>query len=58
MLDSIATVGSPSEVAEKIETFTEAGARHFVFSPCDAPEDQGRSIDLLLDSVIPQMART
>lgn len=57
MLDSIATVGSPSEVAEKIETFTEAGARHFVFSPCDAPEDQGRSIDLLLDSVIPQIAR-
>lgn len=57
MLDSIATVGSPSEVAEKIETFAEAGARHFVFSPCDAPEDQGRSIDLLLDSVIPQIAR-
>jgi probable F420-dependent oxidoreductase len=57
MLDSIATVGSPNEVAEKIETFAEAGARHFVFSPCDAPEDQGRSIELLLNSVIPQMAR-
>jgi probable F420-dependent oxidoreductase len=55
MLDSIATVGSPNEVVEKIGTFAEAGARHFVFSPCDAPEDQGRSIDLLLDSVIPQI---
>jgi alkanesulfonate monooxygenase SsuD/methylene tetrahydromethanopterin reductase-like flavin-dependent oxidoreductase (luciferase family) len=55
MLDSIATVGSPGEVAEKIETFAEAGARHFVFSPLDAPEDQGRSIDLLIDSVIPQL---
>lgn len=57
MLDSIATVGSPGEVAEKIGTFAEAGARHFVFSPCDAPEDQGRSIDLLIDSVIPQLTR-
>jgi probable F420-dependent oxidoreductase len=57
MLDSIATVGSPGEVAEKIGTFAEAGARHFVFSPVDAPEDRGQSIDLLLDSVMPQLAR-
>jgi probable F420-dependent oxidoreductase len=57
MLDSIATVGSPSEVAEKIGIFAEAGARHFVFSPCDTPEDHGQSIDLLLDCVIPQLTR-
>ena len=57
MLDSIATVGSPNEVVEKIGLLAEAGARHFVFSPCDAPEDQGQSIELLLDSVIPQFTR-
>lgn len=56
MLDSIATVGSPSEVVEKIGILAEAGARHFIFSPCDAPEDQGQSVDLLLDSVIPQIS--
>lgn len=55
MLDSIATVGSPGEVAEKISIFAEAGARHFVFSPCDAPEDHGQSVDLLIDDVIPQL---
>jgi len=57
MLDSIAVVGSTNEVVEKIQIFAEAGARHFVFSPCDAPEDQGQSIDLLLDYVIPQITR-
>ena len=33
MVDNVAVAGSPAEVADKINAFVEAGARHLVFTP-------------------------
>jgi alkanesulfonate monooxygenase SsuD/methylene tetrahydromethanopterin reductase-like flavin-dependent oxidoreductase (luciferase family) len=33
MLDSVAVAGSPGQVAEKVNAFVEAGARHLIFTP-------------------------
>ena len=54
MVDSVAVAGTPDEVTAKLNTFVDAGARHFVFTPTTRSSAvRDRMIDHLVDAVIP-----
>ncbi len=54
MLDSVAAVGTPSEVADRLGAFVEAGVRHFVFTPATR-SDPTPIRAFLLEEVLPQV---
>ncbi len=55
MIDSVAAAGTAAEVAAKLQSFYDAGARHFVFLPATAGADQRPVLDRLFAEVIPAL---
>lgn len=54
MVDSVAAAGTVREVVDKLTAFVEAGARHFVFLPATASDDDALVIARrLVDEVVP-----
>ena len=54
MLNNVAAVGTPDEVAERLQAFVDAGARHLIFTP--ATRDDTRPIRrCLLEDVLPRL---
>ena len=54
MVDNVAAAGTPSEVQQKLESFVDAGARHFIFMPAVGRDgDPDRIIRTLVDDVVP-----
>jgi alkanesulfonate monooxygenase SsuD/methylene tetrahydromethanopterin reductase-like flavin-dependent oxidoreductase (luciferase family) len=54
MLDRIAPAGTPAEVAEKVQPYVDAGARHIVISPA-AHEDTLEVVRLAAEEVLPRL---
>ena len=54
MLDSVAVVGTPQQVAERLQGYIDAGARHIVATPC-APQSQPTA-ERLMGDVVPLLA--
>lgn len=54
MLDRIAPAGTPAEVAEKVQLYVDAGARHIVISPA-AHEDTLEVVRLAAEEVLPRL---
>lgn len=55
MLDRIAPSGTPEQVAEKLQKYVDAGARHIVISPA-AHEDTLEIVTLAAQEVLPRLA--
>ena len=55
MIDSVAAAGTATEVAAKLQSFYDAGARHFVFLPATAGADQRPVLDRLFAEVVPAL---
>jgi probable F420-dependent oxidoreductase len=55
MIDSVAAAGTSDEVAAKLQSFYDAGARHFIFLPATAGADQRPVLDRLFAEVIPAL---
>jgi alkanesulfonate monooxygenase SsuD/methylene tetrahydromethanopterin reductase-like flavin-dependent oxidoreductase (luciferase family) len=49
---SVAAAGTPREVADQLQAFVDAGARHLILAPC-AREDRASMDRILLDEVLP-----
>jgi probable F420-dependent oxidoreductase len=54
MLDRIAPAGTPDEVAERVQAYVDAGARHVIISPA-APEDTLEVVTLAATEVLPRL---
>jgi probable F420-dependent oxidoreductase len=55
MIDSVAAAGTAGEVTAKLQTFYDAGARHFVFLPAAEVADQRLVLDRLFAEVVPAL---
>ena len=55
MIDHVAVVGTPEQVATKLSAFTDAGARHFVITVCDT--DPVRGAERVIRDVVPEVRR-
>jgi alkanesulfonate monooxygenase SsuD/methylene tetrahydromethanopterin reductase-like flavin-dependent oxidoreductase (luciferase family) len=55
MIDSVAAAGTAAEVTAKLQSFYDAGARHFVFLPATAGADQKLVLDRLFAEVVPAL---
>ena len=55
MIDSVAAAGTASEVAAKLQSFYDAGARHFIFLAATAGADQRPVLDRLFAEVVPAL---
>jgi alkanesulfonate monooxygenase SsuD/methylene tetrahydromethanopterin reductase-like flavin-dependent oxidoreductase (luciferase family) len=55
MVDSVAAAGTASEVAAKLQSFYDAGARHFIFLPATAGADHQPVLDRLFAEVVPAL---
>ncbi len=56
MVDNVAAAGTPGEVVDKLTSFVEAGARHFIFMPAPGHDgDADAIVRRLLDDVMPQV---
>ena len=53
MIDHVAVVGTPDQVAAKLSAFADAGARHFVITMCDA--DAVRGAERVARDVVPEV---
>ncbi|MBI3227631.1 MAG: TIGR03619 family F420-dependent LLM class oxidoreductase [Mycolicibacterium cosmeticum] len=53
MIDKIAAAGTAGEVTAKLQSFYDAGARHFIFLPATAGADQRPMLDRLFADVVP-----
>lgn len=53
MIDNVAAVGTPEEVARKLADFVAAGVQHFVFMPAPGTGDPDDVVHRLLDDVLP-----
>jgi probable F420-dependent oxidoreductase len=53
MIDAVAAAGTAAEVAIKLQSFYDAGARHFVFLPATAGAGQLLVLDRLFAEVLP-----
>jgi probable F420-dependent oxidoreductase len=54
MLRSVAAVGTPDEVAEQLQAFVDAGARHLVFTPATRV-DARPIVERLVAEVVPRL---
>ena len=54
MLDRIAPAGTPEQVAERVQAYVDAGARHIVISPA-APSDTLEVVTLAAREVLPRL---
>jgi probable F420-dependent oxidoreductase len=57
MIDKVAAAGTASEVTVKLQSFYDAGARHFIFLPATAGADQRPVLDRLFAAVVPALRR-
>jgi alkanesulfonate monooxygenase SsuD/methylene tetrahydromethanopterin reductase-like flavin-dependent oxidoreductase (luciferase family) len=55
MIDSVAASGTATEVTAKLQSFYDAGARHFIFLPATAGADQRPVLDRLFAEVVPAL---
>ena len=55
MIDHVAVVGTPEQVAAKLSAFADAGARHFVITVCDP--DAVRGAERVMREVVPEVHR-
>ena len=55
MIDHVAAAGTVGEVAAKLQTFYDAGARHFVFLPVTAGAPEQPVLDRLFAEVLPPL---
>jgi alkanesulfonate monooxygenase SsuD/methylene tetrahydromethanopterin reductase-like flavin-dependent oxidoreductase (luciferase family) len=55
MIDHVAVVGTPEQVAAKLSAFADAGARHFVITLCDT--DAVRGAERIMRDVVPEVHR-
>lgn len=55
MIDRVAAAGTAGEVTVKLREFYDAGARHFVFLPATAGDDQRPVLDRLFAEVVPSL---
>jgi alkanesulfonate monooxygenase SsuD/methylene tetrahydromethanopterin reductase-like flavin-dependent oxidoreductase (luciferase family) len=55
MLDRIAPSGTPEEVAERLQAYIDAGARHIVISPA-AHENTFEVVRLAAEEVLPRLS--
>jgi probable F420-dependent oxidoreductase len=54
MIRNIAATGTPDQVAETLQAFVDAGARHFVFTPATRGDSRG-VLDRLFAEVVPRL---
>jgi len=54
MVERIAAVGTPADVAARLQEFVDAGARHFILVPCTA-DGQLESARRLMHEVVPTL---
>lgn len=57
LVDSVAAAGTMAEVKQKLISFVEAGARHFIFVPASGTADPSPIIHRLLEDVLPEVQR-
>ncbi len=57
LIDSVAAAGTVAEVKQKLISFVEAGARHFIFTPATGTADPFPIIHRLLEDVLPDVQR-
>ena len=55
MLDRIAPAGTPEHVAERLQEYVDAGARHFIISPA-AHHDTLEVVTLAAEEVLPRLS--
>jgi probable F420-dependent oxidoreductase len=53
MIDGVAAAGTVDEVLRKLNSFVDAGARHFIFLPATTPERSADVVDRLVGEVMP-----
>lgn len=57
MLGSVAAVGTPEEVTERLQAYVDAGARHLIFTPATRSDAAGIR-RRLIDDIVPRLMLT
>jgi alkanesulfonate monooxygenase SsuD/methylene tetrahydromethanopterin reductase-like flavin-dependent oxidoreductase (luciferase family) len=55
LIDKVAAVGNASTVTSRLQSYVDAGVRHFIFSPLTGGAERGDMLSRLLDEVVPNL---
>jgi alkanesulfonate monooxygenase SsuD/methylene tetrahydromethanopterin reductase-like flavin-dependent oxidoreductase (luciferase family) len=54
LVDRVAAIGAPGQVADRLQAFVDVGVRHFVLLPCERSDPAGAARRLMTE-VVPQL---